>query len=147
MFLFRHPTLVTPAYLAERATMRQWIVNRCGCGPGPAGQVLTDIENHNGTPGGGGITVLTATQYGVTYPVFHHSHGIIGTDDTCTIFWHRHPVLGVVGVGHGDALAKAVALGIHKTAVTYQIRIAPGYVFARPNAGLLPTTGATINPF
>ncbi len=144
MFLFRHATQVTVPYLAERLRMQQWIVNICGCGAGRANQVLTDIENHYGTPGGGGITVLTATQYGVTYPVFHHSHGIVGTNDTCTIFWHRHPVVGAVN----GALAKAAALGRHQTPETYQIHwIAPGFVFARPNAGLLPTMGATINPF
>ena len=107
MFLFKHLTQVSPAYLAERLTMQHWIVGVCGCGAGRANQVMTDIENHNGTNAGGGITALTVTKNGVTYPVFHHSHGIVGTHDTCTIFWFVHPVAGAVG----GTLAKAVALG------------------------------------
>ena len=94
MFLFKHLTQVSPAYLAERLTMQHWIVGVCGCGAGRANQVMTDIENHNGT------------------------------------------------------LAKAVALGVHRTAVTYQfLWMAPGFIFARTNAGVVPTAGATINPF
>lgn len=144
MFLFKHLTQVSPAYLAERLTMQHWIVGVCGCGAGRANQVMTDIENHNGTNAGGGITALTVTKNGVTYPVFHHSHGIVGTHDTCTIFCFVHPVAGAVG----GTLAKAVALGVHRTAVTYQfLWMAPGFIFARTNAGVVPTAGATINPF
>ncbi|MEI8021610.1 MAG: hypothetical protein WCH39_25600, partial [Schlesneria sp.] len=125
MFLFNFPTMIDPQYLAARAVMAAWIVNTCGSSLGVAGQVQTDIENHNGQPGDGGITALTVTVPGGVpaepQVVFHHSHGIIGTNNTATGFWIVQP--------GGLGLAKMVALGRHVTATTYQfLWLAPGYV-------------------
>lgn len=154
MRLFPYPLATDPGYVAQRHVMEAWIVATCGCGLGRAQQVLTDVENHNGQPNGGGITALTVTitagqarstitpaQAGGPFTVFHHSHGIIGTNDTCTGFWIVQP--------GGLGIAKFVALGIHRTANTYQIEwiAGAGFTFANTGGGAVPTVGATINPF
>jgi hypothetical protein len=124
-------------YQTQRVNMVDWMVSQCGCEATQAGQCLNDIENHSGSTAGGnsGVTALNVTVQGTTYPVFHHSAGITGTNKTCTAFWIQYPV----------GIAKIVALAQHTNSSSYRITwvVGNGFTFV----GTAPSLGKVIQPF
>ncbi len=157
----------SPDYDDAKNKAVKWVQGLTNAEEATVKQAFSDLEAHDGSEGGGGITdltvsiitgarneagnvvTLTAGQSGGPFRIFHHSAGAgAGSANTCTIFWI--PQAAQVG---GQPIAKIVGIGCHKTETTYKIKwlAGAGFTFGR-NAGVtasapVPTVGATIMPF
>jgi hypothetical protein len=143
-----------PPYSTQRDDLVSWAQGLLNCSQANVKQCLTDIENIGPNQvanlGATALRVRIIGDHGTSIPanptapllnVNHHSHGTLGANSSCSLFWVTQPAGGY---------AKIVGVASHVTNVTYRFEwvAGNGFVFSRAQpGGPLPAVNATINPF